>query len=239
MFFPGANGLANPQDFLSPTAWFEEEELQYTVLHKFNGILFSASQSFSPFNVVAWRGTYVPYKYDLSRFNVINSVSFDHPDPSIFTVLTAPSARGPAVADFVVFPPRWQVAERTFRPPYYHRNIMNEFMGLIKGVYEAKKGNFLPGGASLHLCMTPHGPDAQTFEEATCDAPDTPTKLGDGTLAFMFETNYTPRVTASAMGFPNIDRHYYKCWAGLRSRFDKTDNQSRLQCNGIRDKIQN
>ncbi|GMH40156.1 hypothetical protein BSKO_08060 [Bryopsis sp. KO-2023] len=219
----GANGLANPQDFQSPVAWFEERECNFTVMHKFNGELFSASQTFSPFNVVAWHGNYVPYKYDLSRFCPMNSVCFDHPDPSIFTVLTAPSpVKGVAVADFVVFPPRWQVAESTFRPPYYHRNTMNEFMGLIKGEYEAKRGGFLPGGASLHLCMTPHGPDAKTFEDAVDKKHELPRRVGDGAMAFMFETNHTPRITVSALGSQYIDRDYYKCWVGLSSHFDRS-----------------
>lgn len=189
-------------------------------MHKFNGSMFSAAQSFSPYNVVAWHGNYVPYKYNLSKFNVINAVAFDHPDPSIFTVLTASSAlKGIAVADFVIFPPRWQVAQGTFRPPYYHRNAMNEFMGLVYGNYEAKKDGFLPGGASLHLCMTPHGPDTATFEDALQEKHENPRRVGDGTLAFMFETYYTPKVTSSALGSPYIDQEYYKCWEGLKSHF--------------------
>lgn len=217
----GANGLANPRDFQTPVAWHEDRCANYTVYHKFEGELFSATQSFSPFNVVAWHGNYVPYKYDLKRFCPVNAVSFDHPDPSIFTVLTAPSAQpGYSVADFVIFPPRWTVSEHTFRPPYYHRNVMNEFMGLITGMYEAKREGFLPGGASLHLCMTPHGPDTATFESATQAAADSgPKHLGHDTLAFMFETHFTPRVTPAALGSPCIDRDYYKCWMGLRSHF--------------------
>eukprot|EP00899_Mesostigma_viride_P010042 jgi/Mesvir1/19039/Mv12802-RA.1 len=175
----GSNGLANPRDFLTPEAWFEDRKVEITakggsqrggflVIHKFLGKLFAARQAFSPFNVVAWHGNYAPYKYDLARFCPINSVSFDHPDPSVFTVLTCPSARpGTALADFVVFPPRWTVAEHTFRPPYYHRNTMSEFMGLIRGVYEGKADGFQPGGASLHSCYTPHGPDTATFEVRT------------------------------------------------------------------------
>mmetsp|Transcript_12345 Transcript_12345/g.37170 ORF Transcript_12345/g.37170 Transcript_12345/m.37170 type:complete len:389 (-) Transcript_12345:190-1356(-) len=220
----GANGLAAPRHFESPVAAYEEEPRDFTVLHKFEGELFAATQAFSPFNVVAWTGNYVPYRYDLSKFSPVNSVMRDHPDPSIFTVLTVPSpVPGVAVADFVIFPPRWTVAQNTFRPPYYHRNCMNEFMGLIKGEYEAKQGGFLPGGASLHLCMTPHGPDAPTFETAVGDAAaeQAPARIPDTTLAFMFETNWTPRVTTSALSSPHVDRSYYKCWAGLRSHFDK------------------
>ncbi|KAG2501039.1 hypothetical protein HYH03_000858 [Edaphochlamys debaryana] len=221
----GSNGLASPRDFLHPVAWYEDVEgVSYQVLHKLEGQLFVGSQSFSPFNVVAWHGNYVPYKYDLSRFCPVNSVAFDHPDPSIFTVLTVPplAPGGPPVADFVIFPPRWLVAERTFRPPYYHRNTASEFMGLIRGQYEAKvDGGFLPGGASLHLCMTPHGPDTQTFERASGGSgADAPSHLGHETLAFMFETSAIPRVTPAALGCPNVDRDYYKCWVGLKSHFD-------------------
>eukprot|EP00842_Homolaphlyctis_polyrhiza_P001677 jgi/Hompol1/250/HPOL_004117-RA len=148
----GANGLANPRDFLYPVAAYEDKEgVEYTIINKYQGYLFATTQTHSPFDVVAWHGNYAPYKYDLSRFNTINTVSFDHPDPSIFTVLTAKSSTpGVALADFVIFPPRWMVAENTFRPPYYHRNCMAEFMGLISGGYDAKQEGFVPGGASLH-----------------------------------------------------------------------------------------
>lgn len=233
----GSNGLANPRDFQYPTAWFEELEAPYTVMHKFQGQLFAATQNFSPFNVVAWHGNYAPFKYDLSRFCPMNAVAYDHPDPSIFTVLTVPSATpGVAVADFVIFPPRWTVAEHTFRPPYYHRNTMNEFMGLIRGMYEAKQGGFLPGGASLHLCMTPHGPDTATYEASISQQQQQPSHLGHNTLAFMFETSLTPRVTPAALGSPCIDRDYYKCWVGLKSHFDRQwlskQQQQQQQANG-------
>ncbi|KAG8235140.1 hypothetical protein J437_LFUL012337 [Ladona fulva] len=185
----GANGLANPRDFLTPVAWFEDRELgrdsngkgKYTIIGKFQGELFKAQQEHSPFDVVAWHGNYAPYKYDLANFMVINAVQYDHADPSIFTVLTCPSTKpGVAIADFVIFPPRWSVQEHTFRPPYYHRNCMSEFMGLIKGNYEAKEEGFLPGGASLHSMMTPHGPDAQCFEDAT-KAKLVPVRVADNT----------------------------------------------------------
>lgn len=221
----GANGLAHPRDFQTPVAAFDEAPANFTVLHKFEGELFTASQPFSPFNVVAWHGNYAPYKYDLARFSPVNSVAFDHPDPSIFTVLTCPSALpGTAAADFVVFPPRWTVAEHTFRPPYYHRNCMGcEFMGLIRGQYEAKQdGGFLPGGASLHMCMTPHGPDAATFEASVAGDEPGPAHLPADTLAFMFETHWTPRVTMSALSSHHIDRQYYQCWSGLQSHFDRS-----------------
>jgi homogentisate 1,2-dioxygenase len=170
---------------------------------------------------VAWHGNYAPYKYDLRRFNAINSVSFDHPDPSIFTVLTSPSElAGTANADFVIFPPRWMVAEHTFRPPYFHRNVMNEYMGLIFGTYDAKAEGFAPGGGSLHNCMSGHGPDAATFE-AACTSELTPRYLGD-TLAFMFETRFVLRPTALAMEAPQLQRDYWKCWQGLQKHFSRT-----------------
>lgn len=218
----GANGLAAARDFAAPVAWYEDREASFTVLHKFGGRLFAARQSFSPFNVVAWHGNLAPFKYDLARFCPVNAVSFDHPDPSIFTVLTVRTpAPGVPVADFVVFPPRWCAAEGTFRPPYYHRNTANEFMGLIRGAYDAKAASgFAPGAASLHLCMTPHGPDAPSYEAAVAADTDAPARLPDSGLAFMFETFATPRVAPAALASPHVDRDYYRCWAGLASHFD-------------------
>lgn len=192
----GSNGNANARDFQVPVAAFEEDygpNTTWTIIGKFGGNLFSATQDHTPFDVVAWHGKYYPYKYDLGRFNTMGSVSYDHPDPSIYTVLSAPSpAHGPgtAVADFVIFPPRWLVAEDTFRPPWYHRNTMSEFMGLIHGEYDAKsagKGGFQPAGASLHNTMSGHGPDREAFEKAR-NADLKPMKVGEGSMAFMFES---------------------------------------------------
>ncbi|MET0612500.1 MAG: homogentisate 1,2-dioxygenase, partial [Pseudomonas caspiana] len=183
----GSNGLANPRDFLVPGAWFEERDEPVTLVQKFLGELWATQLDHSPFDVVGWHGNNVPYKYDLRRFNTIGTVSYDHPDPSIFTVLTSPGAvHGQANIDFVIFPPRWMVAENTFRPPWFHRNLMNEFMGLIEGAYDAKAEGFMPGGASLHNCMSAHGPDNATAEKATA-AQLQPHKI-DNTMAFMFET---------------------------------------------------
>ncbi|GJN29965.1 hypothetical protein PR202_gb18235 [Eleusine coracana subsp. coracana] len=197
-----ANGLASPRDFLSPTAWFEQAHRPgYIIVQKYGGELFTATQDFSPFNVVAWHGNYVPYKVLSIQYRPI-----DHGDPSVNTVLTAPTDKpGVALLDFVIFPPRWLVAENTFRPPYYHRNCMTEFMGLIYGIYEAKADGFLPGGASLHSCMTPHGPDTKTYE-ATISRADAnePLRL-DGTLAFMFESSLIPRVCRWALESPHIE----------------------------------
>lgn len=221
----GANGLANPRDFLCPVAWYEDREVGvdgYTVISKYQGSLFAAKQNHSPFDVVGWHGNYYPYKYDLSRFVVINSVSFDHPDPSIYTVLTCPSTKaGVAIADFVIFPPRWCVQDHTFRPPWYHRNCMSEFMGLIKGVYEAKEGGFMPGGASLHSIMTPHGPDQAAFHKAT-HATLQPLKL-QGTMAFMFESSLSMAVTKwGEETCCKLDHSYYTCWQTLAKNFDPT-----------------
>uniref|UniRef100_A0A6Q2Y4F2 Homogentisate 1,2-dioxygenase n=1 Tax=Esox lucius TaxID=8010 RepID=A0A6Q2Y4F2_ESOLU len=219
----GANGLANPRDFLTPVAWYEDREVAngYTVINKYQGKLFSSQQDFSPFNVVAWHGNYTPYKYHLSNFMVMNCVAFDHADPSIFTVLTAKSTRpGVAIADFVIFPPRWGVADHTFRPPYYHRNCMSEFMGLIEGHYEAKEEGFQPGGGSLHSMMTPHGPDGACFEKNST-APLKPERVAEGTMAFMFESSFSMAVTKWGLETcQKLDKSYYKCWEPLRKHFD-------------------
>ena len=214
----GANGLAHSRDFLTPVAAFEDREGDFEVINKFLGKLYKARIDHSPLDVVAWHGNYAPYKYDLRRFNTINTVSFDHPDPSIFTVLTSPSdTPGTANIDFVIFPPRWMVGEHTFRPPYFHRNIMNEYMGLIFGVYDAKSEGFVPGGASLHNCMSGHGPDCATFDQAS-NAELQPRYLDD-TLAFMFETRLVLRPTKFAMDAPQRQRDYWTCWQGLRKHF--------------------
>ncbi len=214
----GANGLANPGDFRSPVAAFEECDEPYEVVAKFEGNLWATDFDHSPLDVVAWHGNYAPYVYDLAHFNTIGTVSFDHPDPSIFTVLTSPShTPGTANCDFVIFPPRWLVAEHTFRPPWFHRNYMNEFMGLVYGVYDAKAEGFQPGGASLHNCMSAHGPDRATFEKAVA-AELAPQKITD-TLAFMFETRMVIRPTRFALETEALQRDYDACWAGFRKLF--------------------
>ncbi|HET8875925.1 MAG TPA: homogentisate 1,2-dioxygenase [Casimicrobiaceae bacterium] len=215
----GANGLANPRDFLAPVASYSESEGDFELVAKFAGRLWRAPIDHSPLDVVAWHGNYTPYKYDLARFNAINTVSFDHPDPSLFTVLTSPSdTAGTANVDFVTFPPRWLVAEDTFRPPWFHRNAMSEYMGLIHGTYDAKSEGFLPGGGSLHNAMSGHGPDAETFERAS-HAELTPQRLGD-TLAFMFESRYVIHPTPYALSSPQLQRDYPACWRGLARHFD-------------------
>ncbi|CDH58811.1 homogentisate-dioxygenase [Lichtheimia corymbifera JMRC:FSU:9682] len=217
----GANGLANPRDFVTPKAAFVKESgVEWEIITKFAGKLFSAKQNHIPFDVVAWHGNYAPYKYDLAKFCAVNSVTFDHIDPSIFTVLTAKSTvPGVAIADFVIFPPRWAVADNTFRPPYFHRNCMSEFMGLILGDYEGKTGGFAPGGASLHSPMTPHGPDAKVFEAAS-NAKLECTRVGDGTQAFMFETSLTLPVTPWALHTSGkVQEDYWKAWADLDTKF--------------------
>ena len=219
----GANGFANERDFLYPVAAYEDIQLKTEVIAKFGGRLFKAEMDHSPLNVVGWAGCSAPYKYDLARFNTINTVSFDHPDPSIFTVLTSPSeTAGVANLDFVIFPPRWMVAEQTFRPPWYHRNVMNEFMGLIKGQYDAKKAGFEPGGASLHNMMTPHGPERAVFDQAST-AELKPEKI-ENSLAFMFESRYAFVPTSNAMNSPMLQNDYQDCWLGLEPRFNRHPN---------------
>ena len=214
----GANGLANPRDFLTPAAAFEDEDGDFRIVGKFLGRMWEAEIDHSPLDVVAWHGNYAPYKYDMARFQCINTVSFDHPDPSIYTVMTLPSTMaGTANVDFAIFPPRWLVAEHTFRPPWFHRNMMNEFMGLVFGEYDAKAEGFLPGGASLHNCMSGHGPDAETWEKAS-QAELKPVKL-DNTLAFMFETGLPVRPTKFALETKILQHEYYECWQGLKKHF--------------------
>ena len=210
----GSNGLANPRDFLAPVADYEDRDAPTLVIAKFAGHLWSAQLDHSPLDVVAWHGNYHPYKYPLARFNTINTVSFDHPDPSIFTVLTSPSdTPGVANVDFVIFPPRWLVAEGTFRPPYFHRNVMSEFMGLVQGEYDAKKGGFVPGGASLHNAMSGHGPDRASYDSAV--AANLEPRYLAGTLAFMFEGRHVFEPTAHALASPALDRDYDAAWNGF------------------------
>jgi homogentisate 1,2-dioxygenase len=214
----GANGLAHARHFKSPVANFENLEGDFQLLTKFQGSLWSTDIKHSPLNVVAWHGNYAPYKYDLTQFNTINTVSYDHPDPSIFTVLTSPSnTPGIASLDFAIFPPRWMVATHTFRPPYFHRNIMNEYMGLIHGVYDAKETGFIPGGGSLHNCMSAHGPDADAFEKAA-NSTLQPEYYKD-TLAFMFESQLTWRLTSFALTTDTRQKDYLACWQGLKNHF--------------------
>lgn len=215
----GANGLANARDFKIPVAWFEDREEPATLTIKWCGRFYKTSIAQSPLDVVAWHGNYAPYKYDLSTFSPVGAIAFDHPDPSIFTVLTAPLTEpGAANVDFVIFPPRWMVAENTFRPPWFHRNIMSEFMGLICGAYDAKEKGFIPGGSSLHNMMLPHGPDSDAFEAAS-NADLAPVKLDD-TMAFMFETRLPQHVTRFAYDSPARQRDYADCWAGLEKKFN-------------------
>lgn len=215
----GANCLANPRDFLTPVAAYEDKEEPSSLFVKWGGELYRTDIGQSPLDVVAWHGNYAPYKYDLRHFSPVGAIMFDHPDPSIFTVLTAPSETpGTANVDFVIFPERWAVAENTFRPPWYHRNLMSEFMGLVYGVYDAKPEGFVPGGMSLHNQMLPHGPDATAFEHAS-NVKLEPAKL-EGTLAFMFETRFPQRVTKFAAESSALQDNYIDCWRDLKKHFD-------------------
>jgi homogentisate 1,2-dioxygenase len=216
----GSNGLANPRDFATPVAWYEDRDGTFELVNKFLGHLWAADMDHSPLDVVAWHGNYAPYKYDLRRFNTIGSTSYDHPDPSIFLVLQSVSdSPGVDMIDFVIFPPRWLVMEHTFRPPWFHRNVASEFMGLVHGAYDAKAGGFVPGGASLHNCMTGHGPDAETFERASTRDLSQPDRVAD-TMAFMFETRLAIRPTKFALEAAGLQHDYYQCWQGLARRFD-------------------
>jgi homogentisate 1,2-dioxygenase len=216
----GSNGLANPRDFETPVAAYEDVEGGFELVAKFQGHLWRADIGHSPLDVVAWHGNHAPYRYDLRRFNTIGSISHDHPDPSIFLVLTSPTdTAGVGNLDFVIFPPRWLVAQDTFRPPWFHRNIASEFMGLIHGVYDAKADGFAPGGASLHNCMSGHGPDAATFEKASAADLTQPDVIRD-TMAFMFESRQVIRPTAQALAAGHRQRDYIECWAGLRKHFN-------------------
>ncbi len=214
----GANGLANERDFRTPHASYEERSHTVSVVQKFGGNLWAADYDHSPLDVVAWHGNYAPYKYDTANYMVLGTVSFDHPDPSIYTVLTSPSdTPGLANADFVIFAPRWLVGEDTFRPPWFHRNVMSEFMGLVRGVYDAKAEGFAPGGASLHNTFASHGPDAQTYAQASTAALK-PQKL-DGTLAFMFESRWMIVPTRQAMEARHRQKDYDAVWSGLSRNF--------------------
>jgi homogentisate 1,2-dioxygenase len=215
----GANCLANPRDFMTPVAAYEDRDAASQIVVKWGGTLWATELEHSPLDVIAWHGNYAPYKYDLRRYSPVGPVLFDHADPSIFTVMTSPSETpGTANIDFVIFADRWTVAENTFRPPWYHMNIMSEFMGLIYGQYDAKPEGFMPGGFSLHNCMLPHGPDAAVFEQAS-HVELKPHKL-EGTMAFMFESRFPQKVTAYAAGLPQLQDGYVDWWKDLKKYFD-------------------
>jgi len=216
----GSNGLANPRDFQTPVAAYEDASGSFELVAKFGGKLWTAEIDHSPLDVVAWHGNYAPYKYDLRRFNAMGSISYDHPDPSIFLVLQSVSdTPGVDAIDFVIFPPRILAMQHTFRPPWFHRNVASEFMGLIHGAYDAKAEGFLPGGASLHNCMSGHGPDAQTFEKATHADTARPDYIKD-TMAFMFETRCIIRPSRYALESAELQAEYFQCWQGLEKHFD-------------------
>jgi len=216
----GSNGLANPRDFLTPVAAFEDAVGEFELIARFQGHCWRAPIGHSPLDVVAWHGNYAPYKYDLRRFNTIGSISFDHPDPSIFLVLhSASDTPGTSNLDFVIFPPRILVAQDTFRPPWFHRNVASEYMGLIHGAYDAKADGFVPGGGSLHNSFSGHGPDAATFEKASSADVSKPDFISN-TMAFMFETRAVLRPTTQALGSPQRQLRYQQCWQDLKRHFD-------------------
>jgi len=216
----GSNGLANPRDFLTPVAAYEDLDGPHELVAKFQGHLWSAGMEHSPLDVVAWHGNYAPYKYDLRRFNAIGSISYDHPDPSIFLVLhSASDTPGVSSIDFVIFPPRILAMQDTFRPPWFHRNIASEFMGLVHGAYDAKAEGFSPGGASLHNSMSGHGPDAGTFDKASRADLAKPDVISD-TMAFMFETRLVWTPTRHAIESAQLQPEYFRCWQGLQKHFN-------------------
>ena len=217
----GANCLANPRDFKTPIAAFEDRDAPSRVVIKWCGQFHETFIDHSPLDIVAWHGNYAPCKYDLRTYAPVGAVLFDHPDTSIFTVLTAPSGQeGTANIDFVLFKDRWLPQENTFRPPWYHKNIMSEFMGNIHGQYDAKPKGFVPGGMSLHNMMLPHGPDYNAFEKAS-NEPMVPVKLAE-TMAFMFETRFPQHLTPSAVNEAPLQDDYVDCWDDLKKKFDGT-----------------
>ena len=219
----GANCLANPRDFKTPIAAFEDKSITSTVTIKWCGQFHTTEIDHSPLDIVAWHGNYAPCKYDLQTFSPVGALLFDHPDPSIFTVLTAPSGvEGTANIDFVLFRDRWSVAENTFRPPWYHKNIMSELMGNIHGIYDAKPEGFAPGGMSLHNMMLPHGPDMDSFEKAT-NSELIPQKM-QNTMSFMFETRFPQHLTSFAAKEAPIQDDYIDCWSSLKKNFSSKIN---------------
>ena len=219
----GANCLANPRDFKTPIAAFEDKSITSTVTIKWCGQFHTTEINHSPLDIVAWHGNYAPCKYDLRTFSPVGALLFDHPDPSIFTVLTAPSGvEGTANIDFVLFRDRWSVAENTFRPPWYHKNIMSELMGNIHGIYDAKPEGFAPGGMSLHNMMLPHGPDMDSFEKAT-NSELIPQKM-QNTMSFMFETRFPQHLTSFAAKEAPIQDDYIDCWSSLKKNFSSKIN---------------
>jgi homogentisate 1,2-dioxygenase len=244
----GSNGLANARDFQYPVAWYEppapqQQEIMAqpptssTLLNKFGSQLWSKPIATSPYNVVAWHGNYLPFKYNLANFCAVNSVTYDHLDPSIYTVLTVTGDEpGTALVDFVIFPARWMSTDaNTFRPPWFHRNTMTEFMGLLYGSYDAKTTAFAPGGASLHSCMTPHGPDSTSYRKNVADPCTTPTKL-DGGLAFMFETSCMLKLSNFALHNPCLEDTYGECWKDLPNEFVKNMESSVLSSTTLTEK---
>lgn len=214
-----SSGLAHPRHFLAPEAQYEELKGNFELVSKFLGRLYRSPLSHSPLDVVAWYGSHVPCKYDMRLFMALNTVTYDHPDPSIGTVLSAYTASpGLANVDFVIFPPRWMVGENTFRPPWFHRNCMSEFMGLLTGSYDAKPDSFLPGASSVHNRFVPHGPDHQAVDRGTAQDTSKPERYG-GTLAFMWETKLVWHPTEYAL--TELDDHTYpECWQGIQARFN-------------------
>ncbi|KAK0434287.1 homogentisate 1,2-dioxygenase [Armillaria borealis] len=190
----GGHGMANPRDFEVPLASFEIDETSWE--GKIGGQLFSAAQDHIPFDVVAWQGNYVPYKYAMEKFIFVGSVSKDHLDPSVFTVLTAKSkATGIPLVEILTVSERWNVASDTFRPPYYHRNNATEILCFISG---ERGGRYVPGGIVLQTVFCPHGPPPEVHKAAIV-AELKPERISKGSMAIAIETPMILSMTDYAM----------------------------------------
>jgi homogentisate 1,2-dioxygenase len=221
----GSNGLAEARHFRAPHASYEDRECPDGFQHvtKTGGRLFEATHTFSPFDVVAWYGNHAPFVYDLMHFAPVASVRFDHQDPSIFTVLTAPlDDHGRAVADFVFFPPRWEVIEHSFRPPFAHRNAASEVNMVVRTPKPYSTG-YEPGCTFLSPLLTAHGVGTKTYD-AILDLPhdhvDPPQRIPDESLWAMVESALPFRTTAWARDTELLDATFLSAFEGMKKRFD-------------------
>ena len=215
----GANCLANPRDFKTPVAAFEDKEAPCRLTVKWCGKFYACELDHSPLDVVAWHGNYAPYKYDLRTFAPIGALLFDHPDPSIFTVLTAPSGEeGTANVDFVIFPERWSVAEHSFPPAL----VSHEYHERVHGAYPRavrSQGARLPAGRHVAAQLHAAAWTGRGIFRARLGGRAEPVKLAN-TLAFMFETRFPQHLTRYAAELETLQEDYSECWAGFKKRFN-------------------